>query len=145
MTYLDGRLKLHINKAENLPDTDTVFFNVFGGDLTDPFVVGELGDVEIFRTRYINNTLHPEWKEKFNIEVNQSADNMIINVRDKEKIGSSHVSFVQFPCDELIKGEKIKGWFNLKDSNGDRGRINMSIHFFPRLKDIQFEGVREDK
>ena len=32
---------------------------------TDAFVIGTLGDEEIFKTKVIDNNLKPEWDEKF--------------------------------------------------------------------------------
>jgi hypothetical protein len=51
LPLLHGALEVHIIEAENLPDTDTAFFNINGKDCTDPYVVGELGHARLFKTR----------------------------------------------------------------------------------------------
>ena len=82
MTLLHGRLVFYIDRAEGLPDTDTAFFNISKKDVTDPFVSGELTDVWLFKTRYINNNLDPVWEEKFSIPVCQEAENITINCHE---------------------------------------------------------------
>ena len=132
MTLLHGRLAFFIDRAEDLPDTDTAFFNISQKDKTDPFVSGELGPQWLFKTAYLNNTLNPVWEEKFSIPVCQEADVLTINVRDKEHIGDAHVASLTFACDEVVQGDEIEGWFDL-DNNGEaNGRIKMSVQFFPK-------------
>ena len=132
MILLDGKLEININRAENLPDTDTAFFDIVDSDLTDPFVTVELDETELCQTKYINNCLCPTWNEKFNIQVNQKAKFITVNVKDKDYMSSEQIASVKFECDEVIKGDKIEGWFTLKHANENRGRIRMSIQFFPR-------------
>jgi hypothetical protein len=35
LSFFHGKLRIHIIAAENLPDTDTAFFNIDGKDVTD--------------------------------------------------------------------------------------------------------------
>ena len=132
MTLLHGRLAFYIDRAEDLPDTDTAFFNFSKKDVTDPFVSGELGGVWLFKTRYINNQLNPVWDEKFSIPVCQEAENITINVRDKEHIGSAHVASLSIPCDDVIQGEEVEGWFDLDNNGTACGQIKLSIQFFSK-------------
>ena len=130
MTCLHGRLVFNIDRAEDLPDTDTAFFNIAGKDVTDPFVTGEIGPVWLFKTRYLNNTLNPVWEEKFSIPVCQESDNITINVKDKEHIGSAHVASLSFACEDVVQGKEIEGWFDLENNGENYGRIKMSIQYF---------------
>ena len=65
--FLRGILKVHVIRAEELPDVDTAFFN--SKEVTDPYVNVYLGEARIAKTRYLNNQLHPVWDEKFTIDV----------------------------------------------------------------------------
>ena len=132
MTYLSGRLEIYIDQAENLTNTETSCCG--RGVYSDPYVTGKLGEDKIFKTKIINNSLNPEWKENFSTEVYQEATNLIINVKDKDFIGSEHVGAVKISCDEIVKGDKMEGWFPLKFYNKSSGRIKMSLQYFPSEK-----------
>ena len=47
-------MRVHIIAAENLPDTDTAFFNIDGKDVTDPYVTGDLGFARILKVNIDN-------------------------------------------------------------------------------------------
>ena len=133
MPLLHGRLAFFIDRAEGLPDTDTAFWNIDRKDVTDPFVSGEIGPTWLFRTRYINNSLDPVWEEKFSIPVCQDSEEIILNVRDKEHVGSSPVASLTISCEEVLQGDEIEGWYDLTDANGEgQGRIKLSVQFFPK-------------
>ena len=132
MSLLHGRLAFYIDRAEDLPDTDTAFFNLSKKDKTDPFVTGELGDVWLFKTRCIKNSLIPVFQEKFSIPVCQEAENITINIRDKEKLGSAHVASLSIPCVAVMLGCEIEGFFDLVNNGEACGRIKLSVKFFPK-------------
>ena len=95
-------------------------------------MTGEIGEVWLFKTRCIENTLKPVWDEKFSIPICQESENITINVRDQENIGSAHVATLFIPCDDVIEGNEIERWFDL-DNNGEAcGRIKLSVQFFPK-------------
>ena len=87
MTFFHGRLKIHVISAEDLPDTDTVFFNIDGKDFTDAYVTGDLGSARLFKTKYIPNELNPHWDEKFNVYVCHHATCLSLRVRTIESVG----------------------------------------------------------
>ena len=128
MVYVNGRLEIYIDQAENLMNTEATCF--CQGVASDPYVTGKLGDDKIFKTKVINNNLNPAWKENFAIDVSENASNLIINVKDKDFFGSEHVGAVKISCEELVKGEKMEGWFQLKFYSKSSGRIKMSIQYF---------------
>jgi hypothetical protein len=55
LPFLHGRLQVRVLEAQDLPDTDTVFFNVDGKDVTDPYVTAKLGKAKLFTSSYIRN------------------------------------------------------------------------------------------
>ena len=135
MTLLHGRLAFFIDRAEDLPDTDTAFWNISKKDKTDPFVSAEFGPQWLFKTRYINNTLNPVWEERFSLPVCQVADVITISVRDKEHVGDSPVGNFSFSCDEVVQGDEIEGWFDMEQNGEAAGKLKMSIQFFPKDED----------
>ena len=50
MAFLHGRIRVLVDRAEGLPDTDTAFWNIDAKDFTDPYVTGDLGEARIFKT-----------------------------------------------------------------------------------------------
>ena len=74
MAFLHGRIRIFVDKAEGLPDTDTAFWNIDRKDFTDPYVTGDLGEARIFKTRYILNDLNPVWEQTFNVHVCHHAE-----------------------------------------------------------------------
>ena len=120
--------------AENLPDTDTVLFNIDADDYTDPYVVGNLGTARIFKTKYIKNDLNPKWDEEFDLDVCHRASNLEIHVRDKEHIGDTHVAMCAIPLSHIIEGEIINNWFPLVKGDEEMGKINLEVHFTPNVE-----------
>ena len=74
MAFLHGRIRIFVDRAEGLPDTDTAFWNIDRKDFTDPYVTGDLGEARIFKTRYILNDLNPVWEQTFNVHVCHHAE-----------------------------------------------------------------------
>ena len=61
--FFHGRLEIHVKEAKNLPDTD------WASNLTDPYVVCQVGSARLLKTKYLEDNLHPDWNEKFDIVV----------------------------------------------------------------------------
>jgi len=132
MTFLHGVLRIHVNCAEDLPDTDTAFFNIDRKDVTDPYVSGYLGKARVFKTRYINNELNPVWDEHFNVDVCHCAHSLTINVEDKEHIGAAHIASCSIRTEDLVSGEPIEGWHDLMNGEEPQGRLNMTLQYVPK-------------
>ena len=99
LTFLHGRLDVTILSAQDLPDTDKFLFNVFGQDLTDPYVEAFLGNARIFKSRYIKNELNPSWDESFKLLVCHHATSLVFKIKDKEQIGEklqNDYCFIQY-------------------------------------------------
>ena len=132
LTFFHGRIRIHIIAAEDLPDTDTAFFNIDGKDVTDPYVTGDFGYARLFKTRYIANDLNPQFDEIFNVYVCHHASSLAIRVKDKEHVGASFLGSTLIRGEDLINGDPIEGWFDLMNSGENVGRINLSVQFFPK-------------
>ena len=72
------------------------------------------------------------------------ADYITINVRNliNDLGGSSEVGSIKFPCEDIIKGSKIDGWFDLQFENKVVGRIQMSFEYQSKE---EIEKMRDDK
>ena len=69
LPLLHGTFKIHVIEARGLPDTDTAFFNIDRGDLTDAYVEVDIGHHQLMKTAYEKNNLDPTWDEEFTIVV----------------------------------------------------------------------------
>ena len=138
-----GKLKVHVIEAKNLPNTDTAFFNIFSKDVTDPFLVCEVGTNCILKTKYINNNLNPKWDEKFDIDLCHHASEFIFKVKDKDHIGAALVGQLSITAEELASGGVITDNFGLTTANGKNidAQLSMSIQFI--TKDELGEDVHE--
>jgi len=132
--FFHGRLKVHVIEAGNLPDTDTVFFNIDRDDFTDPFVTLEVGTTRLLKTKYISNCLNPKWDEKFNLNVCHPASTFDFKIRDKEHVGSVSVGQASVKAEDLISGEMFEGDLNLTNADGENidAQIKVSIQYIPK-------------
>ena len=137
LTSFHGRLKIQIFGARDLPDTDAAFFNIDGKDYTDPYVIGDFGTARLFKTRYICNSLNPEWKdpeEIFDVYVCHQASSLKIQVKDKDYIGSAFVGSTSIKGEDLVNGEVVEGWFDLMNEDQLCGQINLCVQYIPKVK-----------
>ena len=135
MTFFHGRLKIQIIQAADLPDTDTAFWNIDRKDFTDPYVTGDLGTARLFKTRYISNSLNPEWndpEEIFDVYVCHHASSFNIRLKDKEHIGATFIAGTSIRATDLENGELVEGWFDLLNGDQPCGRINLSVQYIPK-------------
>ena len=118
-------------EAQNLPDTDTAFFNISSKDYTDPFVTCDFGAARLLKTKYINNCLNPRWDEKFDLYVCHQASTFDIKVRDKDHIGDVLVGSASISAEDLATGDTIEDWFELTNTDGDNieAQINISVRY----------------
>ena len=56
---LHGILRVHVISAEDLPDTDNLFFNISRGDLTDPYVEVRVAGHSLLKSRYSSPSSPP--------------------------------------------------------------------------------------
>ena len=132
MTFFHGRIKVHVIQAQDLPDTDTAFFNIDRKDFTDAYVTGDLGEARLFKTRYIENDLNPYWDEEFNIYVCHYANNFCIRVKDKEHVGATFIASTTISAEDIISGEPIEDWYDLERDGEVLGKINLAIQYTPK-------------
>ena len=134
-TFLHGLLKVQIIKAVDLPDTDTstAVSDIDRKVCTDPYVVGDLGAARLFKTRYVCNSLNPEWNEKFEVYVCHEESCLKFHVKNKRLIvGSDVIASTSISAKALVAGKKREDWFDLKYEDRPCGKICLSIKYIPK-------------
>ena len=133
VNFLHGTLKIHVIKAEDLPDTDSTFFHISAGDWTDPYVQISLDNTELCKTQYLKNNLDPVWDETFSVDVCHHASCLEVKVMDREHIGAELVGTILISTDEIMTGEEVEGWYDLVVAPDGRthGRVNLMFQLFP--------------
>ena len=150
MTTLKGKIVFNIYEAKELPDKDTALFNLFGKDVTDPYVVGEIdregaNPFQLLKTKVITNSLTPKWDEKFSTPVDHTSEHITIKVKDKDMAGSDVVGSCKVACDLILQGNEIKAWYQLENRGKKHGKIHMSIQYTPKTKGKNSMRMATDK
>jgi hypothetical protein len=107
MSFFHGKLRIHVISAEDLPDTDTAFFNIDGKDVTDPYVTGDLGYARIFKVL----------TSKYHFSRYSSSATMIIHCKvgknQGHSLGKTHARF----CFYAVSQELITAPFTIVSKN----------------------------
>ncbi|XP_071551943.1 uncharacterized protein [Panulirus ornatus] len=137
MVMLRGYLYIDLIEAENLPDCDTAFFDIDPKDTSDSFAQIKIGNCVICKTAVINNDLSPKWQESHRIPVCHPADELQIQVLDKDHFSAGVLGEVSIRPEDLMDGETLEGWYPL---SGCDGRINLKMNYVPKeLIEATFE------
>ena len=109
MSLIHGRIKIHIKEARKLQDKDWNPLDWSGKyDVSDPYVTGMLGNLKLFKTRYIKNELNPKWDTHYNVYVCHSAHYLKIKVKDKDAFGlDDSLGEVTIKAEDLITGKVL--------------------------------------
>ncbi|XP_063869848.1 uncharacterized protein LOC135105560 isoform X3 [Scylla paramamosain] len=129
MAMLRGYLYVDLIEADNLPDCDTAFFNIDPKDTSDAFAQIKIGSSVICKTAVINNDLSPKWQESHRIPVCHKADELQIQVLDKDHFSAGTLGEVSIRPEDLLDGETLEGWYPL---SGCDGRINITLNYVPK-------------
>ena len=123
-----------IDRAESL-EPSSLTKNKFP-PIENVFVSGRIGPTILFKTRAIKNPINPVWAKKCKSLLCQESENITINIRNmiNDLGGSSEVASIQFSCEDMVKGNKIDGWFTLRNNGRENGRIKMSLQFHSKLE-----------
>eukprot|EP00093_Oithona_nana_P013513 13513.XXX_9398_7405_1 [CDS] Oithona nana genome sequencing. len=99
-------------------------------DVTDPFVDVHLSNGRIIKTSVLLNTLDPIWNESYRLELCHKAKDLIFHVCDKDHAYSESIGEVIIPCEVLVTGEIIQGWFPIMAGKGkQQGELNFSVQY----------------
>ena len=125
--FIHGKLEIIIYEARGLPDTDNMLWGLIPGDLTDPYVTIYLDSVKLGQTSTKNNTLEPEWAEKYSLDVCHRAAHLRLVVRDKDHAGSEYIGEVRLRIGPH-SGVLGEGWFPIEHRSSDsqpRGELRV--------------------
>lgn len=150
MAFLHGILSLRLERANNLPNLDSSILSLSKKDVSDPYVVVSLEDVDnepwkVATTHVIDNNLSPVWDETFKVDVCHDVASITFTVRDKDFISSEQIGSVCFPVNTLINDSGIKGTFDLlrENKNKKAGTITLSVIYHPKKEVHQSYEVPE--
>ncbi|CAL4067307.1 unnamed protein product [Meganyctiphanes norvegica] len=135
MVFLHGVLDIHIQKADKLPNLDSSILSLSKKDVSDPFVVVELNDIEgepwkVATTSVIDNNLNPQWDEHFKVDICHEVSKITLTVRDKDFLSSEIIGIKEFPVEEITSGSP-NGTYDLWRNNNSKkaGSLTLSITF----------------
>ena len=144
--FLDGLLVFFIDRAENLQLPDQLQKGT--SSQQNIFVSGRIGPTILFKTKAIKNSANPVWEKKYKNSLCQESEFITINIRNltNDLGGSSEVASINYSCEDIVKGNKIDGWFDLKHNGTQNGRIKMSLEYYStdELENIKQNQVMQD-
>ncbi|KAI9591169.1 hypothetical protein BDF19DRAFT_456043 [Syncephalis fuscata] len=115
--------------AENLADCDQ-------NGLSDPYVVLQSGEVEMARTRVIQESLNPRWDETFEFRLSASIE-VLATVFDKDLVGGDDIcGTAVFRLQPSLFGDFLAHdiWLDLKP----QGRLLIRVSMEGEKDDIRF-------
>ena len=115
---------LHINviEADGLPKMDA-------DGSCDGYCILELGKQK-FKTRVIENSLNPKWRQVFHIPVN-NYDNLTLTLMDYDKVGrNDKIAYYQMAIRYMSPGIITDQWFEFNNlvSSSKKSRVHMVMH-----------------
>jgi len=130
MEFIHGTLKVCVHEAEDLADCDSTFgVSLISKNTSDPDVKITIDDVNLAKTRCIDNDLNPVWDEHFILFLCHYGENVIFTIRDIDHTThSENLGTVTFPFEKIRECEEnniIEEWFDLET----QGRIKLSLVF----------------
>lgn len=139
MAFLHGVLDLKLERANNLPNLDSSILSLSKKDVSDPFVVVTLEDVDgepwkIATTHVIDNNLNPVWEETFRVDICHDVASITFTVRDKDFLSSEQIGSVSFPVNTLTQENGVHGTFELLRENKNKraGTLTLSMTYKPK-------------
>lgn len=139
MAFLHGVLDLKLQQANNLPNLDSSILSISKKDVSDPFVVVTLEDIDgepwkVATTQVIDNDLSPVWDESFRVDVCHDVSSITFTVRDKDFISSEQIGSVSFPVNTLLMENGISGTYDLLRENKNKraGTLSLSVVYYPK-------------
>ena len=97
MVFLQGRLQFQITEARNLPDSGII----------NPYVRGVLGEVKLFKTKRIKNSVNPHWNEQFTVYACDEASYLKIEVKHRSHFKASIIGEVLIETQDLKSGASM--------------------------------------
>lgn len=119
-------MELHVKvvEATNVPKMDTV-------GKTDAYAVLSIRTTQQWKTKVIDNNLHPVWNEIFTLPAcNPQADILRVELWDKDVKKDDMIGHVEIPVGGLPKRQPIETWYDIVPAKKvkDGCRIKLTLH-----------------
>ncbi|KAE8705101.1 Phospholipase D alpha 1 [Hibiscus syriacus] len=124
-----GKLVQHVQEAINI-----------GEGIPKIYASIDIEGARVGRTRTIeNDTSNPRWYESFHIYCAHSAADVVFTIKDDNPIGATLIGRAYLPAEDLIGGEEVDRWIEIKDEDKNPiksgGKIRVKLQYFPVIKD----------
>ncbi|KAL3528865.1 hypothetical protein ACH5RR_008187 [Cinchona calisaya] len=123
----------------------------FGKGTPKIYATIDLEKARVGRTRMIENEPNnPRWYESFHIYCAHEASNVIFTVKDDNPIGATLIGRAYVPVHELLEGEEIDRWVEIRDQDKnpirEGSKIHVKLQFFEVTRDCCWaRGIRSSK
>lgn len=139
MAFLHGVLNIKLERANKLPNLDSSILSLSKKDVSDPYVVVTLEDVDgepwkVATTHVIDNNLNPVWDENFRVDVCHDVASITFTVRDKDFLSSEQIGSISFPVNTITQESCVSGTFDLlrENKNKKAGTLTLSLSYVPK-------------
>ncbi|KAJ7297149.1 hypothetical protein O6H91_Y077100 [Diphasiastrum complanatum] len=105
-----------------------------GRGLSALYATVDLEKTRVGRTRIIKyEPVNPVWNENFNIYCAHNVSNVIVSVKEDNRVGATLLGRAKIPVTQLITGVTIDNWFDLYRDNGSKVKGGAKVHFYLRF------------
>lgn len=146
-----GIMRIHFQSARELRNLETV-------GKSDPYARVLLSGIEKGKTVTFQNNLNPDWDEVIYVPMHSTREKLILEVMDEENLGKDRsLGLVQVAAADYIheaeNGEyevhdekrQLSEPLRLNGKSNPKGRLNLTISFFPTLNIVDPEEEEAEK
>ncbi|TYG66108.1 hypothetical protein ES288_D06G241100v1 [Gossypium darwinii] len=145
-TSLHGNLHVTIYEVNNLEGGG--FFRKLMANVEESIGIGkgsgklyatiDLEKARVGRTRKVESD-DPSWNESFHIYCAHMANDVIFTVKQAGSIGANVIGRAYLPVEDILSGEEVDRWIELKDEEKqnleNEAKIHVKIRYFDVTKD----------
>ena len=146
-----GVMRIHFQSARDLRNLETV-------GKSDPYARVLLSGIEKGKTVTFQNNLNPDWDEVIYVPMHSTREKLILEVMDEENLGKDRsLGLIEVAAADYIH-EAENGEYEVHDEkkqlseplrlhgkSNPKGRLNLTISFFPTLNILDPEEEEADK
>lgn len=146
-----GVMRIHFQSARELRNLETV-------GKSDPYARVLLSGIEKGKTVTFQNNLNPDWDEVIYVPMHSTREKLILEVMDEENLGKDRsLGLVEVAAADYIheaengeyevhdEKEQLSKPLLLNGKSNPKGRLNLTISFFPTLNIVDPEEEEAEK
>lgn len=146
-----GVMRIHFQSARDLRNLETV-------GKSDPYARVLLSGIEKGKTVTFQNNLNPDWDEVIYVPMHSTREKLILEVMDEENLGKDRsLGLVEVAAADYIheaengeyevhdEKEQLSKPLLLNGKSNPKGRLNLTISFFPTLNIVDPEEEEAEK